>query len=356
MPESTPVTRSRLPFIAIAVWVAILAAVIAVGLAFGGRGATNASQTTLGAGAPNLTLPLTADPSASPGAGASTAPGKTEDNDRGPRAPGVFAFGRGGGPGRGRGPISITAISGSQLSLKTDDGWTRTIDATGAAITEAGGAAIGIGDLKVGDQVGFRETRNTDGTYKITEVVRIPPQAGGTVKSVDGSGVTVTLPDGTTKTIALTGSTTFTLGGKAATPADLKIGTRIHAIGTVDSSGTFTATKVDIEPAQVVGIVTGKTATTITVKDPSGASVTINVDASTTYQTRGKDAASLADVALGDTLGAQGTLNSDGSLHATAVRFGTPGGFAGPGKGRGFGHGRGAPANPASPEPSGSAG
>jgi len=350
MTQPTPVTRSRLPFVAVAVWVAILAAIVAVGLLLGGRSAAAGTGSSGGAAGLTLSAPLAADPSA----GASTAPGTGNDNGAGPKGPNGFGFGHRGGPGgpvgpddgrpgRGRGPISITAINGSQFSLKTGDGWTRTIDANGATITEAGGATITLGDLKVGDQVAFKQTRNADGTYKITDVTRIPPHAGGTVKSVDANSATVTLPDGTTKTLALTGSTMYTMNGKPATAADLKTGTRIHATGTVDGSGNFTATKVEIAPAEVHGTVTAKTATTVTVKDASGATVTINVDGSTTYATRGNTSATLADVAVGNGLEAEGTLAGDGSLKATSVRFGQAGdggpGMHGPGMHGGFGPG-----------------
>ena len=109
---------------------------------------------------------------------------------------------------------------------------------------------------------------------------------------------------------------------------------------------------------------TAKTTSTITVKNGAGNSVTINVGTATTYQTRGKEAATLADVAVGDVLVAEGILNSDGSLDATAVRFGQagPGGFNGPrirggfGPGKGFGPGGNLPNPNASPAPSASAG
>ena len=257
--------------------------------------------------------------------------------------------------------VSITAINGSQLSLKTDDGWTRTIDAAGATVTEQGGTAITLADLKVGDQIAFRQTRNADGTYTVTQIVRIPPQASGTVKSVDANSATLTLPDGTTKTIGLTSSTTYTLNGNAATAADLKVGTRVHATGTVDANGNFTATKVAIAPAEVHGTVTAKSGNTITLKDQAGASVTVNVDGSTTYASRGSNAAGLADIAVGDVLEAEGTLNADGSLTARRVQYGTParaasaaqasaaqaspgpGGHRGPG---GNGNGNGPPRTP----------
>ena len=284
-----------------------------------------------------------------------------------------------GEPGRGHGPISITAINGSQLSLKTDDGWTRTIDASGATVSEPAGTAITLADLNVGDQVGFSQTRNADGSYKITAVVRIPPHAGGTVRSVDASSATLMLPDGTTKTIGLTSATTYILQGQAATAADLRVGARVHVVGSLDGSGNFTATRVDIAPAEVQGIVTARTSSTITITDRAGATVVVNVDASTTYHSRGDNAASLADVAAGDFLEAEGSLNSDGSITANRVHFGTAGpcGCGGPGDGNGgngfgprgpghgfgchdghrfgghdghgFGHGPGDPANPADP-------
>jgi Cu/Ag efflux protein CusF len=335
MQQTTPLTRSRLPFIAIGVWAALLVTLVAISLAFGNRPAGNA---TAGAGGDpnqaNLIAPIQA---ASPSAGASAAPVNGDGNWRGPG--GIRGFGPD-GP-KGFGGITITGISGSQLSLKTGDGWTRTIDATGATITEQGGTAITLGDLKTGDQIAFRQTRNSDGTFKITDIVRIPPQAAGTVKSVDASSATLTLPDGSTKTIGLTSSTTYNVKGKAATAADLKAGVRIHAVGTVDANGAFTATRIDIAPAVVAGIVTAKSGNSITLKDRSGGTITVNVDSSTTYQSRGTASASLADVAVGDVLNAEGTLNSDGSLNATAVQYGAAGaGVYGAGKGHGFGPGR----------------
>ena len=87
--------------------------------------------------------------------------------------------------------ITITAIDGTKLSLKTEDGWTRTIDAAGATVTRDG-ATVPVSTLKVGDQIVFRETRNDDGTYTITAIQVVQPTVAGTVASVSGSTVTVT--------------------------------------------------------------------------------------------------------------------------------------------------------------------
>src|SRR6185369_1574622 len=64
-----------------------------------------------------------------------------------------------GGPGfgHGMGAITITAISGNSISLATADGWTRTITVDSGTTYAKSGATIALGDLKVGDMVGFRE-------------------------------------------------------------------------------------------------------------------------------------------------------------------------------------------------------
>src|SRR5262249_27935583 len=154
---------------------------------------------------------------------------------------------------------------GNQLSLKTDDGWTRTIDATGATIT-SDGKTITVADLKVGDQIRFRQERQSDGSYKVTAIIVVPARTGGVVQSVSGSTITVKKPDGSTQTIAVTDSTAYAKGGNAAAKADVQPGLQVVAQGSVGSDGTFTATKVQVNPAVAAGQVTAKTASTITIK------------------------------------------------------------------------------------------
>jgi hypothetical protein len=255
---------------------------------------------------------------------------------------------------RGQVEITITKIDGSKLSLQTTDGWTRTIDATGAAITK-GGQTIALTDLKVGDQISFRESRQSDGPYKITSIQVSVPTASGTITEIGSASVTITQAGGTSKTLALTGSTTYTEAGASVSRSALVVGARITAKGTVDSAGNFTATAVTIAPATVQGTVASKTSTTIVVTTAAGKKVTIDVSSATKYSVRGVSSPTLANVAVGDRIAAQGTLNADGSLNATVVQaapndqpgfggFGGPGGFGG--HGRGFG-GRGGLPSPA---------
>jgi hypothetical protein len=238
--------------------------------------------------------------------------------------------------------ITITKIDGSNLSLQTSDGWTRTIDATDATITK-GGKTIAVSDLAVGNTITFRETRQTDGTYKITTIQVVVPTASGTVTAVTSGSVTISQGGNSTRTLTINGSTTYTQSGAAATSSALVVGARITAQGTVDSAGNFTATTINIAASAVRGTVASKTATTIVVTTTPGKTVTINVTSSTKYLVRGVTTPTLNDIAVGALVSASGTLNADGSLNATTVQagFGGQPGFGGVGSGIPGGPGRG---------------
>jgi hypothetical protein len=171
---------------------------------------------------------------------------------------------------------TISKVDGSKLSLQATDGWTRTVDATGATVTK-GGQTIALSDLKVGDRIVFREARQSDGTYKIATIQVLAPAATG--------------------------------------PA---------------------ATGPAARRASVLGTVASKTATSLVVTAAGGKTITVNVSSATRYSVRGVAGPTLADIAVGDRIAAQGTLNSDGSLAAAVVQT-APNVQPGSGGGRGFG-------------------
>lgn len=161
----------------------------------------------------------------------------------------------GGFGGHGFRGITIAAMTGSNVSLKTVDGWTRTITIASDTALTKGTATITLSDLKVGDEVRFAQTRQTDGSFSITKLTVVLPHAGGTVTAVSGSSITVTRRDGTAATIKVTSSTTYEVGdttGKALT--DVKVGMFVGAVGTLNSDGSLTASAVRaIDPASFPG-------------------------------------------------------------------------------------------------------
>jgi Domain of unknown function (DUF5666) len=155
-----------------------------------------------------------------------------------------------GGPGFGgiRGPgggITITAISGSNLSLKTADGWTRTIAVDSGTTYSESGNTIALSDLAVGDEIRFQQTHEAGGTYSIDAIAVILPHVGGTVTAASGSTITVDQPDGTSATIKVTADTTYRVSGTAgAALSDIQVGMVLVAEGTHNSDGSLTATAV----------------------------------------------------------------------------------------------------------------
>lgn len=188
---------------------------------------------------------------AAPNGTTPTAPNGTTNDGTG-RMPMLFGgapmMGDGGfgmGRGIGFGDVTITAINGSDLSLKTDDGWTRTITvASGTTITRAG-KTIAVGDLKAGDQIVFAEQKGTDGTYTITAIRVVVPTVFGQVTKIDGSTITVQTRGGTTETIHVGSGTTYTVNGVTnPSLSDIKVGDGIVAQGTQRSDGSLDAESV----------------------------------------------------------------------------------------------------------------
>jgi hypothetical protein len=227
--------------------------------------------------------------------------------------------------GRGFGQISVTAISGSNISLATADGWTRTIAVTSATTITKGGAAATLGDVKVGDTIRFAQTRNTDGTYTITAIEIVQPQVAGTVTAVGADTITITLRDGTSQTIRTTGSTTYHVERADGTRADVKVGSTILASGEKAADGSLTAASVWVRLPHVMGTVTTTTADSITLSRPDGTKVTIHVGSETTIRVAGIETAKLSDVKTGMAIVVEGTQRADGSIDAAEIGAGTMG-------------------------------
>ena len=267
--------------------------------------------------------------------------------------PGGFGPGKGVGGPRPLGQVTVTAISGSSVSLTTDDGWTRTITVSGSTTITKGGAAAKLADLAVGDLVRFAETRNADGSYAITTLDIVEPQVSGTVTAVDGASITITQRDGAATTVRTTGSTTYHLDAGDGQPADVTVGSLIVASGERASDGTLTASSVWVRLPRIVGTVTKATTDTLTVQRPDGSSMTIHVSGQASLRILGVDGPTLSDISAGMVVVVEGRQRADGSIDARTIVAGKHG----PGRGPGNGHDKGAkPDPPASPAPGASGG
>ena len=164
---------------------------------------------------------------------------------------GAFGFGgRLGGFGAtvggfGIGGATITGIDGSNLALKTADGWTRTITPTSSTKITRAGQTISLSALKVGDTIGFSEKKQADGTYSIESIQVILPTVAGQISAISGNTITVKGFGGVTSTIHVDSSTAYRIAGDAkATLSDLKVGMAIGAEGTKNADGSLHALSI----------------------------------------------------------------------------------------------------------------
>jgi hypothetical protein len=67
-----------------------------------------------------------------------------------------------------------------------------------------------------------------------------------TVSSVNGNTIVAKSSNGSSVTVNTTASTRLTQAGKTVTASAIKVGTRIHVMGTHNSDGSITATSIDI--------------------------------------------------------------------------------------------------------------
>lgn len=237
--------------------------------------------------------------------------------------------GRFGGPGGFR-DVTISAISGSNVTLSTDDGWTRIIAISGDVELTKGGQTIAVSDLAVGDEVRFAQTRNDDGTYTVTAVAVVVPSVSGTISDLGDTSFKVTTRDGSVWTISTNGSTTYRFGLADGTRADLADGGAVYVEGTTTGDNALTALSVTVAADRASGTVTAKTADTITLKTRDGGTVTVNVSADTTYRVAGVTDADLGDITVDMVVSVQGRTGSGSVIDASAV-------VAGKGFGRGDG-------------------
>jgi uncharacterized protein DUF5666 len=158
---------------------------------------------------------------------------------------GPFAFG---GPegAVGRGGVEITAIDGSNVSLKTVDGWTRTIQVTSSTEITKGGAAITLNDLAVGDMIRFRQKKNNDGSFTVTHVDVVLPTVAGKVTAKTSSTITIQQRDGTSVTVHVGASTKFRVQGANgdASLSDVTVGMGLIADGEKNADGSLNASRV----------------------------------------------------------------------------------------------------------------
>ncbi len=120
-----------------------------------------------------------------------------------------------------------------------------------------GNQTLSAGDLKVGDRVHVKASVNADGSLTAFEIMLQQSDngdGGGQTRELEGpivsvSQTSITVNNASTKraeTAAITGATVIRKGNKRLTPADLKVGDRVH-VKTTGANGSLTATEIIVQ-------------------------------------------------------------------------------------------------------------
>lgn len=153
---------------------------------------------------------------------------------------------------------NITAITGNNLTVKTDEGETWTVATSPNTRIRKERDAIKITDLHAGDMVAAIGDKDTGAkTLGAVFVMVIDKEqyekaradfgktwTTGVVQSIDGTNIVIKRPDNVTQTVAVDENTSFRRRRDDITLADIKAGDNITARGALQN-GSFLATVVN---------------------------------------------------------------------------------------------------------------
>ena len=179
------------------------------------------------------------------------APPQDPAQGQGPGMGGVFA-------GHGvRG--TVTAISGNDISVKTEKGDVYKIETGPNTRFRKEREQVKISDIHVGDMVGAAgDLDDKDKTVGAVVVMVIDKEqyekaradfgktwTAGAIQSIDETKITIKRPDNVVQTIVVDENTSFRKRRDSITLADIKVGDNVNARGAVQN-GNFVATVLNV--------------------------------------------------------------------------------------------------------------
>lgn len=142
---------------------------------------------------------------------------------------------------RGTGQIetfhgTVTALGTSSVTVTLLSGPAATFALTSATIYTDGSVVLNSASLAIGDLVGVR-VNSLAPTTALTISLEVATLSG-IVTNVAGTTITITTSQGFSRVIVVSSTTTYTKADTPATLADVTVGAKIRAQGSVDANGT----------------------------------------------------------------------------------------------------------------------
>ncbi|HEY5104354.1 MAG TPA: DUF5666 domain-containing protein [Acidimicrobiales bacterium] len=213
----------------------------------------------------------------------------------------------------------VTAVTSTSVTVLKWDGTSATYTLTPTTTYTQGKAASTIASLVVGDRAEIRTTADASTTAASVNIELA--ELFGTVKSISGNSITISDPQGFSRTIVVSSATTYTNAGAAGTLANVVVGSKIAAQGTIDANSTsLDASSVTIGTAghvhEAKGTVTAVTSSSVTVQSKDNTLTTYTYTPTTTF-VEGSLPISASNVVVGQSVGIE--FNSSAATTALKV-------------------------------------
>lgn len=226
---------------------------------------------------------------------------------------------------------TIAAVNGASFTLTTKANATLTVNTTSATVIEKfignSKQAATLSDLAVGENMlitGAVDSANNTLNASIVRIMIKRTTKTGTVQSVSGTTISLTDKKGTTFTINVAGAKLMRRYGATIVDASLiQNGDTLVATG-LQNGTTFTAQTIRDNSLQArngtfTGSVTAVNGASFTLQSKNRGAQTINTTSTTVFK-KGKAAATLSDIVVGQTVMVSGVWDrTNSNVTATKV-------------------------------------
>jgi hypothetical protein len=216
---------------------------------------------------------------------------------------------------------TVTTVTSSSVTINRLNGASGTYTISPTTVITEGAAVMTAASLVAGDKVSIVVNSSALTTaFKINiELAHLV----GTVSAVSGTTITIIAGQGFSRTVIVSLTTTYTKGGAPATLADVVVGVKIDAKGTIDTNGTTldavsVAITVPGHSETIRGVVTAVSSASVTVSRLNATSATFTITP-TTVITEGSTVMIEASIVIGDRVNI--TVNSTNPSTALKINI-----------------------------------
>jgi hypothetical protein len=228
----------------------------------------------------------------------------------------------------------ITASSATSITVKTSSGDV-VVGLTTSTLIRMQGKVVNPSMLVVGSRVEVEALQQADKSLVAVSINVESPnslsEAEGTVTAVGADNLTVHTKSGDDVKFTVNTDTIIRAEDQRLGLSDIKVGDHVNVEARVNTDGTFTALRIEVQngngggngngnhTAELTGLITSISSASISVTPTGGKAVVVNIS-STTIIRHGSTTLHLADLKTGNLVEVQGQLNTDGAISATLIQ------------------------------------